>query len=82
MSTERAHLIDPRITEKGAIAGLWIVAALVMIPLVSIIGYMLYRGGSALSWELLTSMDGLYPAIVGTTYLASLTALIRAPWCE
>ena len=79
MRTEQAHLIDPRITEKGAFAGLWLLAALVIIPLVTIIAYMLYRGGSALSWELLTSMDGLYPAIVGTTYLVSLTALIAAP---
>jgi phosphate transport system permease protein len=79
MSSERAHLIDPRVTEKAAFAGLWVVAAIVTVPIVLIVGYMLYRGGSAISWELLTSMDGLYPAIVGTTYLASLTALIAAP---
>ena len=79
MKRERSHLIDPRITEKIAFAGLWVVAAIVTVPLVGIVAYMLYRGGSALSWSLLTSMDGLYPAIVGSAYLVALTALIAAP---
>lgn len=79
MSAERSHLIDPRVSQRFAFTGLWLIALAVTVPLVGIVLYMLYRGGSMLSWELLTSMDGLYPAIVGTTYLVSLTALIAAP---
>lgn len=79
MKDDRSHFIDPRITEKIAFAALWVVAVVVTVPLVAIVGYMLYRGASALSWELLTSMDGLFPAIVGSTYLVSLTALVAAP---
>jgi len=75
----RPHFIDPRITEKIAFAGLWLVAIVVIVPLVAIVGYMLYRGARALNWSLLVSMDGLYPAIVGSAYLVSLTVLIAAP---
>ncbi len=79
MNVRRPHLIDPRISQRVAFTGFWLVALFVTLPLVGIVLYMLYRGGSVINWQLLTSMDGLYPAIVGTTYLVSLTALIAAP---
>jgi phosphate transport system permease protein len=79
MSGERSYLIDPRISQRFAFVGLWGIALLVNIPLVGIIVYMLYRGGSFINWQLIVSRDGLYPAIVGTTYLVLLTTLIAAP---
>ncbi len=79
MSSERGHLIDPRVSEKFAFGTLWVLMILVTLPVFGIIGYMLYRGAESLSWNLLTSMDGLLPAISGTAYLVSLTALVAAP---
>ncbi|MGC9318473.1 MAG: phosphate ABC transporter permease PstA [Armatimonadota bacterium] len=80
MNRHRRQLIDPRITEKVAFAGLWAVMIVVSVPVVGIIGYMLYRGAAALNWELVSSVEaGLLPAIAGTIYLVSLTALVAAP---
>ncbi len=79
MNDGRSHFIDPRVSEKIAFGTLWLVAAVVTIPLVGIVLYMLWRGANSLSWELLTSMEGLYPALIGTIYLVSLTALVAAP---
>ncbi len=74
------HLIDPRVSERIAFAGLWAVMIFVSVPVVGIIGYMLYRGAAALKWELISSVDeGLLPAIAGTTYLVGLTAAVAAP---
>ncbi len=74
------RLLDPRMTEKIAFGALWVIMVIISIPVVGILAYMLYRGGTALNWQLITSaQDGLLPAIVGTTYLVVLTALIAAP---
>ena len=80
MSSERGYLVDPRVTEKVAFALLWVAMVVVMLPMAGIIGYMLYRGASSLNWELISAADGgLYPAIIGTTFLVLLTALVAAP---
>lgn len=72
--------VDPRVTEKLAFGALWVVMIIISLPVVGIVGYMLYRGGSALNWTLISSVkEGLLPAIVGTIYLVVLTALIAAP---
>ncbi|MGD9496777.1 MAG: phosphate ABC transporter permease PstA [Armatimonadota bacterium] len=76
----RRHLIDPRISEKIAFAVLWIVMVAVSLPVLAIMVYMLVRGASALNWQLIADPEeGLLPAIVGTTALVALTALIAAP---
>ncbi len=76
----RSYTIDPRITERLAFATLWIIAIVVSLPVAGIMGYMFYRGASALNWQLIVGAEeGLLPAIVGTTYLVGLTALIAAP---
>ncbi len=80
MSAEGRHLIDPRVTEKFAFGLLWLVMFIIAIPVVGIIGYMLYRGAGALNWELIVAAQGgLYPAIIGTTYLVLLTTAVAAP---
>jgi len=76
----RRHPIDPRVSEKVAFGALWVVIIIVALPVLGLMGYMLYRGGSALNWALIFDADdGLLPAVVGTTYLVALTALIAAP---
>lgn len=80
MSTEGRHPIDPRITEKVAFGLLWVIMVIIAIPVVGIVGYMLYKGASAINWQLIVAVEGgLYPAIVGTSYLVLLTALVAAP---
>ena len=72
--------VDPKTTERIAFAALWAVMIVISLPVAGIVGYMLYRGAAALNWTLIASAQrGLLPAIVGTTYLAVLTALIAAP---
>ncbi len=67
-------------TEKLAFGLLWVCAAIVILPVVGIIGVMFYRGGSGLTWGLLVAVpDGLLAPIVGTVLLVALTALIAAP---
>ena len=74
------HLLHPRLVEKLAFGSLWAAAAVVIAPVFGIIAYMLYRGFSALTPEMFqVGTKGLVPAIVGTTALVLLTALIAAP---
>jgi ABC-type phosphate transport system permease subunit len=65
--------------EVIAFAGLWCVAALVVLPVVAILAIMFVKGGRGISWELLTSVEeGILPAIVGTTALVVGVILISA----
>ena len=62
-------------------------ATLVMVlPIVLLIGFVVFSGISAISWEFLTAMPrdgmragGIYPAILGTLYLTLGTALFSIP---
>lgn len=80
MSSEGRYLVDPRVTEKFAFGLLWVIMLIIAVPVFGIIGYMLYRGAASLNWQLIASAQGgLLPAIVGTTFLVLLTALVAAP---
>jgi phosphate transport system permease protein len=67
--------------------GLIILATLATVtPIVVIVGYMLWLGAPALSWEFLTALPregmragGIWPAVVGTVYLTLGTGLIAVP---
>ncbi len=55
-------------------------------PILLIVGYMLWQGAPAISWNFLTTMPhggmragGIWPAIVGTVYLTLGTGLIAVP---
>ncbi len=74
------RVLRPRATQAAAFAGLWASAALVVLPAAAILGLMFVRGGRAMSWELVSSVEeGLLPAIIGTVSLVALTGLIAAP---
>ncbi len=80
MSSEGRYLVDPRVTEKFAFGLLWVIVFAIALPVFGIVGYMLYRGAASLNWQLIASTQGgLFPAIVGTTYLVLLTAVVAAP---
>lgn len=55
-------------------------------PVLAIIAYLFYKGGSALSWEFISAMPrqgmkagGIFPAIVGTLYLIVGTIVFAVP---
>ena len=72
--------------QKIGFAVLTFAAILVVIPIVSVIGYILWQGAGAISWEFLTAMPrsgmkegGIFPAIVGTVLLTFGTAIASIP---
>lgn len=76
----KKHLIPPAISQRVAFVGLYLAMALVALPVVAIVGLMLYRGLAGLNWALFTKgSQALLPSIVGTVYLVLLTAAIAAP---
>jgi len=65
---------------------LWASALITISFLVIIIGFIVYKGAPAISWEFLTEaprrsgrLGGIFPAIVGTIYLAGLAVLVATP---
>ncbi len=72
--------------QKIGFAILTFAAVLVVIPIVSVIGYIIWQGAGAISWEFLTAMPrngmkegGIFPAIVGTILLTFGTAIASIP---
>lgn len=64
-----------------------IVGILSIIPVFIILGYIVFKGISAISWDFLTKMPedgmragGIFPAIVGTIWLTIGTILISVPF--
>lgn len=63
-----------------------IMTALMVLPLLAILGMLLIRGAPALSWEFLTAepakgmtAGGIFPAIVGTLWLVGVSLAFSAP---
>jgi len=57
-----------------------------VVPLVAIVGYLVFLAWPSLSWELLVAVPrkgmtegGLWPAFVGTLYLVGISLLVSAP---
>ena len=64
-----------------------IVGILSIIPVFIILGYIIFKGISAISWDFLTKMPedgmragGIFPAIIGTIWLTIGTILISVPF--
>ncbi len=73
-------------TQKIAIAVITAVAFLVILPIIFVIGFLVYNGIGALSWEFLSqpprngmTEGGLLPAILGTIFLTLGTAVAAIP---
>lgn len=73
-------------THRLAVIVISLVAALVVIPIVFVIGYVIYNGSSMLSWEFLTAPPrngmregGIMPALLGTVFLTFGTAIVAMP---
>ena len=73
-------------TQSVGFSLLGLLAALTVVPIVLVVGYILFQGAPAISWEFLTAMPrdgmragGIWPAIIGTLYLTFGTALFAVP---
>lgn len=63
-----------------------LIAVVTVLPIIGTVLYILYQGGSAISWEFLTGFPhdgmragGILPAVIGTLYLTVGTALFSVP---
>ncbi len=77
----RRHLV-----QSVGFAALSLAALVVVVPILFVVGTIVVRGASAISWEFLTAMPrdgmkagGILPAIVGTVLLILGTALAAIP---
>ncbi len=63
-----------------------IMASSMVIPLLLIIGYLVYKAGGLLSWDFLTTnptngmrQGGIWSALLGTIYLVGISLMVSAP---
>ncbi|NUM48028.1 MAG: phosphate ABC transporter permease PstA [Anaerolineales bacterium] len=76
-----------RYTTQRLVFGLFTATTLLtVIPIIAVVGYILWQGFPAFSWEFLTAMPrdgmragGIWPALVGTFYLTLGTAIFSVP---
>jgi phosphate transport system permease protein len=75
--------------ERAEVFAKWVffgMAVAMIIPLVAIIAYLLYRAAPSLNWEFLVEMPrrgmregGIWPAFIGTLYLVVISLAVSAP---
>ena len=72
--------------QKIAFSILFLCTIMVILPVVFVLGTIIKNGWQGISWEFLTTMPkdgmragGIYPAIVGTVYLVSLSIVFSLP---
>ena len=75
------HLI-----QRFGFGSLTLMALLTITPIIMVVGYIIYKGAPAISWEFVTGFPregmragGIWPAIVGTFYLTLGTAIFAVP---
>jgi phosphate transport system permease protein len=80
-------MIAPRHSQIIAFTVLALCTFIVLTPVLVILTVIVMKGSSAISWEFITSMPrmgmkagGIWPAIVGTLYLVSVTMLFAMPF--
>lgn len=78
--------MDRNLSQKLGFVGLGLISLVVVVPILLVIGAIIYNGFPALSWEFLTGMPrdgmkagGIFPAIVGTLLLTLGTGLVAIP---
>ncbi|MDR0357774.1 MAG: phosphate ABC transporter permease PstA [Clostridiales Family XIII bacterium] len=72
--------------DKLFYAAIWFFSILTLAALLVIVGYIMYRGASHISWEFITERPslmgkkgGIFPIIIGTLYVTGVGLLIAAP---
>jgi phosphate transport system permease protein len=79
-------MVSRQTSERIAFAVITLAAAIVILPIFYIVGYIVITGSGAISWAFLTEMPrdgmkagGVLPAIVGTLLLTLGTAVVAVP---
>ncbi len=86
LTTDR-HFRMRKLGERVAVAGMVVCTAVAVSLLWLILGYVVYRGGKAVNWELLTSLPtppgdpggGIANALVGSLIIVALAAILAVP---
>jgi phosphate transport system permease protein len=80
------HIARKERAEAVAKAVFALMSAAMVVPLVLIVGYLVYLAWPSLGWEFLVDVPrrgmtdgGIWPAFVGTLYLVGLSLLVSAP---
>ena len=80
------HYQRRKMVERFGVIGLGVVMVLTVLPIFLIVGYIVWQGFPAISWEFITDFPsdgmregGILPAIVGTFYLTLGTAIFSVP---
>lgn len=78
--------LDHNLAQRLGFTLLTVIAILTVTPIVLVIGYIIYMGLSAISWEFLTQFPtegmragGIMPAILGTVYLTIGVTILCVP---
>ena len=86
MTMEKNPRSAARITQGLGFMLLRLITLLTVLPILGLVGYIIAKGSSAISWEFLTAMPsngmrsgGIMPAIIGTLYLTLGTAIFSVP---
>ncbi len=80
------HVARKEWAERAAKIVFALMAAAMVVPLVAIVGYLVYVAWPSLDWEFLVDIPrrgmadgGIWPAFVGTIYLVVISLLVSAP---
>jgi phosphate transport system permease protein len=80
------HIARKEWAETAAKTVFALMAAAMVVPLVLIVGYLVYLAWPSLGWEFLVDVPrrgmtdgGIWPAFVGTLYLVGISLLVSAP---
>ncbi|MBN1305057.1 MAG: phosphate ABC transporter permease PstA [Anaerolineales bacterium] len=83
---KRFFSIDRDIVQRLGFSFLTIMAVVTVVPIISVVIYIIVQGGPAVSWEFISAMPhdgmragGILPAIIGTIYLTIGTAVFSVP---
>ncbi len=81
-----AHVARKERAEAVAHAVFGLMAAAMVVPLVLIVGYLVFRAWPSLGWEFLVDVPrrgmtdgGIWPAFVGTLYLVGISLFVSTP---
>jgi len=84
--TRTPHVASKERSEALAKWGFFAMSVSMILPLLAIVAYLLYRAAPSLSWEFLVDVPrrgmregGVWPAFVGTLYLVGLSLAVAAP---
>jgi phosphate transport system permease protein len=86
MNTTSSLLSKRNRRQKIGFAALGVLTFLTVLPILMVLGYIIYQGAPAISWEFISQPPtngmkdgGILPAIVGTVYLTIGTAIFSVP---